>query len=204
MSDGTSWENSPRGSGSLATLRLLSILTVEVHKQSHQASCDQCRARTLEYCQRSCRRTTLVKIFVEIISRMTCNSQNSRKFRPTKFKRYTVLLLPQHHETHTLFNPPWFLLILAWGTTLDSLVALCSDGNHTHCSSLKYAMNIMWLLHAISLARSAYIPSEKAKCWRKSPCTLFFPPSFQLCPLLGKRGWPARLKVRSGLGSHSG
>ena len=54
------------------TLRLLSILTVEVHKQSHQASCDQCRACTLEYYPRSCRRTTLVKIFVEIISRMTC------------------------------------------------------------------------------------------------------------------------------------
>ena len=72
------------------TLRLLSILTVEVHKQSHQASCDQCRAPTLEYCRRSCRRTTLVKIFVEIISRMTCNSRNSRKSRPAKFKRYTV------------------------------------------------------------------------------------------------------------------
>ena len=79
----TSWENSPCGSGSLITLRLLSILTVEVHKQSHQACCDQCRARTLEYCPRSC-------IVVEIISRMTCNSRNSRKFRPAKFKRYTV------------------------------------------------------------------------------------------------------------------
>ena len=62
---------------------------VEVHKQSHQASR---RARTLEYCQRSCRRTTLtrVKIFVEIISWMTCNLRNWRKFRPAKFKRYTV------------------------------------------------------------------------------------------------------------------
>ena len=57
---------------------------VEVHKQSHQASR---RARTLEYCPR----TTRVKIFVEIISRMTCNSRNSRKFRPAKFKRYTVV-----------------------------------------------------------------------------------------------------------------
>ena len=38
----------------------------------------------------SCRRTTRVKIFVKIISRMTCNSPNLRKFRPTNFKRYTV------------------------------------------------------------------------------------------------------------------
>ena len=84
------------------TLRLLSILTVEVHKQSHQASCDQCCARTLEYCLCSCRRTTLVKIFVEIISQMTCNSRNSRKFRPAKFKRYTVcdpLMENPSHQT---------------------------------------------------------------------------------------------------------
>ena len=31
-----------------------------------------------------------VKNFVEIISRMTLNSRNSRKFRPAKFLRYTV------------------------------------------------------------------------------------------------------------------
>ena len=45
-----------------------------VYPESHQASR---RTRTLEYCPRSCRRTTRVKIFVEIISRMTCNSRNS-------------------------------------------------------------------------------------------------------------------------------
>ena len=65
----------------------LRLLTVEVHKQNHQASH---RARTLEYCPRSCRRTTRVKSLVERILRMTCNSRNSRKFRPAKFKRYTV------------------------------------------------------------------------------------------------------------------
>ena len=74
------------------TLTSTTVHPVEVHKQSHQASR---RARTLEYCPHSCRRTTRVKIFVEIISRMTCNSRNSRKFRPAKFKRYTVALMSQ-------------------------------------------------------------------------------------------------------------
>ena len=70
------------------------IRKLTLQGQSHQANCDQCCARTLEYCPRSCRRTPLVKIFVEIILRMTCNSRNSRKFRPTKFKRYTVYTRP--------------------------------------------------------------------------------------------------------------
>ena len=89
-------------------------------KGSHQASCDQCRARTLEYCWRSCRRTTLVKIFVEIISRMTCNSRNSRKFRPAKFKRYTVLsIVSLSPSVKTII-----LMILAFG------LAVIATGNH--------------------------------------------------------------------------
>ena len=34
-----------------------------------------------------------LKIFVEIFSRMASNLQKSRKFRPTKYKRYTVLYI---------------------------------------------------------------------------------------------------------------
>ena len=33
-----------------------------------------------------------VKVFFEIFSRMASNSQKSRKFRPAKYKRYTVVL----------------------------------------------------------------------------------------------------------------
>ena len=51
---------------------ILSIHSFEVLKHSHL----NCYAR--------------VKYFVEIISRMTRNSRNSRKFRPAKFLRYTV------------------------------------------------------------------------------------------------------------------
>ena len=32
-----------------------------------------------------------VKIFVEIFSRMASNSQKSQKFRPAKYKHYTVI-----------------------------------------------------------------------------------------------------------------
>ena len=67
-------------------------------------------------CPRSCRRTTLVKIFVEIISRMTCNSQNSRKFRPAKFKRYTVI------PSHALFQRAWALL---HGGNCDNSIIAC-------------------------------------------------------------------------------
>ena len=49
-----------------------------------------------------------VKIFVEIFSRMASNSQKSRKFRPTKYKRYTVLHVHTCIHVHvTDYGTPW-------------------------------------------------------------------------------------------------
>ena len=68
-------------------------------------------------CPRSCRCTTLVKIFVEIISRMTCNLRNSRKFRPAKFKHYTVI--------HSTFQDPQYALEATYW--LGNILLTCTN-----------------------------------------------------------------------------
>ena len=79
------------------------------------------------------------------------------------------------------------LLILARGTTLDSLVVLCRDGNRMH--SLWIAL---WKsCDCCNLIGSTHIPAEKTKCWLKSPDSFSLPPP--RAPPRRKRGWLARL-----------
>ena len=80
------------------------------------------------------------------------------------------------------------------GTTLDSLVALCSDGNRTHClSELRYENHVT---AAISLALPTF--RQRKRNVGLSHQTLFpLPPP--CAPPRRKRGWLARLAWVSGL-----
>ena len=74
--EGTSWASAPWGSGNLDPGYCPSTLLKYWNIAILPSTIENYYAR--------------VKNFVEIISRMTLNSRNSRKFRPAKFLRYTV------------------------------------------------------------------------------------------------------------------